>query len=1234
MRSEESTITIRTYGVLAACILLAMAGAGSDVVQARSLYTVSGDSGEPSPIAAYDIAPDGTLTFQTQTLLPYGAVGLAADWTSGALFVACETSDALQLFDAQTMADIGRINAMGTEDLAAIVYDPTKDLLYAIDHGIEMLRIFAWSPGTGQLIPTFESPMALDGSTIHRIDLDAEGGLLYAADGSRTIRAYDASDGSVVRTICLDHPATCVAVDVANRLLYTGAGSLADLHLRQYDMSTGENRAVPIDAEAGVTGIAVDPVTGLVYVTSGPGRQSGQPRLLCYDATLTLIDSIPAVGRPTHILVATENVGYNPLRFAKSIVSDPEAKAGQDVHVGVGEPITYRLSIENLNPLREVQIVDSLPKEVTFIGAEKDGDIGAYDPVKHAYTWRLPSIAAGTQTCLRLRTRVNPQVPIGTRMRNHATIWAESVPPSSASVDALVQGGDWQPLRLSKQVVGAILCGDDVPCVNVGGQVSYAICYSNEDNDAPVTDVSIIDTLPVELTLLGVEGAPDSASYDAANHAYTWTFASLAPRASGRIILTAHIAADVSDGTVLTNSVALLSNETPSTTATTDVIVRRTELKPLIVTKQVTAGGTESEEDRVRYVDAGELITYTLCCDNRDNNDAVENVTIVDFLGEHMTFVSAEGNDRYGRYDPITHTYAWSIPSLAARQSICLELVAQVKGSTPTGTVIVNRATADSDRAKAGTDQAVVVVKPIDRNAVGVIKSITTGAMLGDDDKMQYVGIGTEITYQICLHNSDAYRRVDRLSIVDVLPAEVAFVTADADGVLGSYNRDRHVYTWTYPSLLPDSTACVALVVQVREDTALGAIVTNRVTIDSDDTDPRTAVVTAVAAQAKPKPLDLTKTITGGVQGFDERGTAYVALGQEITYTICVRNDNREAATNVIVADNLPAETTFVAADGDGDIGSYDRAGHKYTWSYPTLAPGQRRCVRLTVRVSDDVRRGSTIVNRVQAQSDRTAATVTDMHVVTEWEPPLLSKAVRTADGVKLTGTDRPCVHPGEEVTYEICIENPNETAISGVIVADALPEGAAFIRAASDGPSGQYDPVSHTCTWSYSTLEPGVVRCMTLTVKLNYDLEPERVVLNTVSLDAIETPVANAAAEVCIGEAPLNVTLTLSPLILGRTGYNRSDRITALLEFPPHVKESDIDPKTLLLDPGNVPADSQTLTITNGTVQIRATFDLGQVLDAIPDNGITTLYVSGRLRSQHAFFGKSTVLVVARRPY
>ncbi len=1238
MESAKNNGLIYRYALIAAVLLLMVGGTGSNVAHGRSIYIIGSITNYygPLPIFAYDIALDGTLTLQTEQSIPFrdgGAVGIAVDWQSGYIFITYEFSGFLQLLDARTMAEVGKASAAEAENLAGIKFDESKGLLYCVDRGTDKLYSYGWYPQTGKLIPVEGSPFTLMDSASYGIELDEERGLLYTASGTKNIRVYDTDDWSSVETITIKRPAISLALDVFNQLLYTGAGYLSDTTLNQYNLATGQTNSVTVDPVAGVMGLAVDSVTGCVYVTTGLSNRPGGDDLLVYDRSLNLIDSVLNIGNPTGIVVPARELGYNPLNFRKEIATDDDADSDDDIYVSIGDTLTYQLCFDNANTVREVSIVDSLPAEVTFMSADGDGDTGRYDATTHTYTWSIPSVAAGSSTCLSLTVKVNEQVPAGTLLRNHATIRTRTVPPTTVSADVIVKGGIYEPLALTKEVVGGVLHEDGQAYANAGDVVSYTIRYSNEDNSFPVTGVSLVDTLPKTMTFMGVEGNPAGGAYDPVDHSYTCTWSSLAPGTTGSIKLTAQINDDATPGSIITNIATIDCNETAPTTTTADVVIQATELKPLNLVKEIIAGATEPDGDGRRYVGIGDEITYRLCFGNSDNERAVSAVSIIDFLPSEVTFVRAEGDGDFGRYDTASHSYVWSVDTLAPDETICVELVVQVRDDTPAGTVILNRATIDSDQTEATVTNIEVTVNPIVYKPLGLAKEITAGATVGKDDKTQYIGIGDNVTYEICFDSNDNDYRIHGLMVTDTLPTELAFVSADGDGVFGSYDTDRHVYTWSYPSLLPGSGACLKLTAQLREDTVAGTTVTNSVTIDSDDTEPQTASVSAVAEKRQIKPFDLTKTVTAGVTGQDEQGVLYVARGEELTYTLCMTNNNDLAMRNVVVTDVLPAEVAFVSADADGVFGRYDPETHTYTWSYPTFEPTAQVCIDLTVRVNDDVEPGATIKNQVSLDAEDTT-TETDAEVVVELEPLVLTKtAYAINDAGTLVGPVK-SASPGDELVYEIQFENDQDVRLHDIVIVDILPPGVVFVGA--EGDAGYYDPEAHTYTWTYPALKAGAAEILRLTVRLRYDLQSGDVLRNTVTLDSSETPIADTDTDVnvIIDEAPLEVGVTITPMILGREGYNRSDRITAVLQFPEEITESDIGKEALQLDPGNVAPDTQTVAVKDGRIQVSATFNLFDVLDAIDADGITTLYVGGKLQSGRAFFGQGNVLVVAVRPF
>ena len=95
---------------------------------AKSLYVASNTNSSAAPIQAYNINPDGTLTFQAtyNTNFGWGSVGLAIDTDSGYLFLTQEGRGQFQLVDGVTLTGVQTITAHGANNLSGVVVDQDK----------------------------------------------------------------------------------------------------------------------------------------------------------------------------------------------------------------------------------------------------------------------------------------------------------------------------------------------------------------------------------------------------------------------------------------------------------------------------------------------------------------------------------------------------------------------------------------------------------------------------------------------------------------------------------------------------------------------------------------------------------------------------------------------------------------------------------------------------------------------------------------------------------------------------------------------------------------------------------------------------------------------------------------------------------------------------------------------------------------------------------------------------
>jgi uncharacterized repeat protein (TIGR01451 family) len=367
---------------------------------AKSLYVIANINANPTPIRTYDIqsAPN-YLVLQSQVGVPFragGGVGLGIDTAANKLFVTYENSNVIQLVDAVSFANLGTTTAPNAFNLAGIVVDQGKNKVYTVDRGTNRLYVYSWNSATNTLTLDGGSFKTLSGvANAHGIALDETRARLYVADNdSTTIRFYDTNNfggaalaeaGNVSIAVTGQRPQG-IAVDQQRNLLYTGSSfpSFGSLGLLvKYDLNTNAISSFNIRTETGLTndnvvGVAVDEVTGFVFISTGNQGTGGSDTLFVFDQNLTrlagaragLPGSFGVLGNPTGIAIPRADVSFNPLNFTKLDAPDP---------VNSGQNLTYNLCFDNPNPtaVTNVTVTDAIPAGTSFVSASGAGVFNA-----------------------------------------------------------------------------------------------------------------------------------------------------------------------------------------------------------------------------------------------------------------------------------------------------------------------------------------------------------------------------------------------------------------------------------------------------------------------------------------------------------------------------------------------------------------------------------------------------------------------------------------------------------------------------------------------------------------------------------------------------------------------------------------------------------------------------------------------------------------------------------------
>ncbi|MCK5509695.1 MAG: YncE family protein [Desulfobacterales bacterium] len=346
-------------GILLAVLAAMMVGTAS----AKSVYVIASWDSNPNPINAYDIQ-GGLLAYQSTGFVPYrgvGAMGLALDTDSKRLFVTYEYSNIIEMIDAETFDQLGSQAAAGAYNLAGIVVDQAKGLVYAVDRGTLNLYVYDVATFSLQAIVTLPS-----GNGSYGIALDGDN--LVVGDFTTTVRWYNTTTWAETSSILLNYPAVDVAVDIENRILYATHYTSVNI-LTKYDLNTMAETSVSVDPNQ-ARGVDVDQATGLVYVTVGEAWATNRSEVRVYTSALTLSNIQLIEDDATGLVVPVEDISYgqpvfvdikpgscpNPLNLKQKGVLPVAILGTEEFDVASIDPATIRLSKEGVEgevaPLR------------------------------------------------------------------------------------------------------------------------------------------------------------------------------------------------------------------------------------------------------------------------------------------------------------------------------------------------------------------------------------------------------------------------------------------------------------------------------------------------------------------------------------------------------------------------------------------------------------------------------------------------------------------------------------------------------------------------------------------------------------------------------------------------------------------------------------------------------------------------------------------------------------------
>ena len=696
-----------------------------------------------------------------------------------------------------------------------------------------------------------------------------------------------------------------------------------------------------------------------------------------------------------------------------------------------GDNVTYTVTVTNDGDVdaSQVVIVDQLGNGLKYVSSS---DGGVWDEKTNTVTWIVDLAAGKTKTLNVVATvvgygNVTNSLAVGNKTSKINVNVPEITPNKTA----------------------------DNKNPNFGDNVTYTIVVSN-DGAADAKNVVVKDILAPGFKFIE---ANYGGVYDELTRTVTWI---VDVNAKGHVDLT--IKVTVEDYGVLTNNVTV-GNKTSSVNITVPEII-------------------PNKTADIENPNFGDEVTYTVNITNVGKSNAV-NVAVCDVLGEGLELISADG----GVYDPITRTITWTV-NLNSGETKSFKVVAKVigYGNVTNSLVVGNKTSAvdvdvpeiipskDADNKYPNFGDSIDYTITVNNIGKADAKHVVVVDRL--DKGLKYVSSSHNGVYDEASHTVTWVVDIAAGSSLDLTVTAVADEYGVLTNIVSVGDKSASVDV-NVPEIIPNKTADI-------ENPNFGDNVTYTVTVTNDGNADAKAVVVRdvlgkdlkfVSATGTYTFDEATNTITWTVDVYAGKTETFTVVatvinygnvtnslvvgnktfnknvtvpeitpdktvdnenpnfGDDLTYTVTVKNEGNGNANDVIIVDALGKGLEYVSSTGN-----YDNKTNTITWKVD-LASGETKTFTVVAKII-----GYTDVTNEVTVGNKTAAVTVNIPEI-----------------IPAKDVNNTTPNFGDKVEYTITVNNNANKDAKQVVIVDTLGKGLKFINASHNG---KYDESTRTIIW------------------------------------------------------------------------------------------------------------------------------------------------------------------------
>ncbi len=657
--------------------------------------------------------------------------------------------------------------------------------------------------------------------------------------------------------------------------------------------------------------------------------------------------------------VQTTTVRSSPiLLLSKTDGSDP---------VEAGAQLVYTLTYQNTGNevARGVVMTDVLDIRTLFVAS-----IPPSQGSGQTRYWVLGDLAPGAPATIRITTTVQSPLPNGTVLTNSAWLDADQTLPVSVV----------QTTTVSSRPVLTMTKRDSPDPVLAGEILYYTIVITNSGNEN-ATGVVVTETYDANVSFVYANPPPQSGSGNR-----RWVFGSLPVGSPQTIEVIVRVASPLPAGTVLTNRVALDTDQTaPFTVTETTQVLSEPNLRVVQV-------------DDPDPVAAGGELVYSIACQNTGTALAT-GVRITDTYDSRVTFLSATPSPTQGNN-------VWVVGTLNPGGVYNFVVRVRVHSPLPNGTTLVNMVTVSSNESPPANF--------ITTTQVTAVPAVTFTVADGPDP----VPAGGTLTYTLRYTNTgnaDATGAV----VTATLDSRATFSEAAPPPAGGGGTT----WYWTVGTIPGEGgSGRIDLRVWVTSPLTNGTVLPFQARLAYTEGQPLTATAQTTVASAPV--LSLTKS----------DGVTVVYAGDRLTYTLTVTNSGNENAYGIVVTDTLPNHVEYL---GCQPAASCQQMGDKVVFPIPFLAAPGVFQGQVGVQVDNPLAAGADrLVNRARMTAPSLAAPIEVEDV----------DLIGTRPDLRLAVTYKPSLFsPGKAMTFTVTYSNTGAMHAENVVITAVIPAATVY---------------------------------------------------------------------------------------------------------------------------------------------------------------------------------------------